>query len=288
MGVSHWGIAVAHSGMGVADWGMGDANWGIGVTDWGMGDANWGIGDADWGVGVTDSGMGVANWENGVTDSRIRVRQRVERTHRHPIRRPGLTGAATELIRRELGRAIPARACGRLLPPSAPRPRGRTRCPARAYGGRLAADMAHASELDEASRYAFAKLGEADGDIMRLPVPLQTVAVIVSAQGMIDNGGFRYFFESDWPGKPPYSFFAGAYRRIGADDAARAFDAAIALFPFANPHESARKRNEFLDRYEDDPADPFERLSDRVCGNRLIWQRLEEYVATNGAAFRHA
>jgi len=148
--------------------------------------------------------------------------------------------------------------------------------------------MPRSNQLDHAFKHTFAKLDAAGGDIGKLPLPLQTVAVVSSAQGMIDNGGFRYFFENDWPGQPPYSYFVDAYRRIGAVDAAQAFEEAVAVFPFEDPHKQAKKRNEVLERYQDDPADPLERLSDRVCGNETIWQQLEQYVTTNAAAFRDA
>jgi hypothetical protein len=71
------------------------------------------------------------------------------------------------------------------------------------------------SLLDKASEYAFAQLEDACGDVSLLPLPLQTVAVIYSAQGVIDNGGLEYFYESDFDGTPEYSFFVNAYRRIG-------------------------------------------------------------------------
>jgi hypothetical protein len=49
-------------------------------------------------------------------------------------------------------------------------------------------------------------------DLSKLLEPLQTVVLITLAQGMIDNGGFRYFFETDQPGQPRYKVYSGAYR----------------------------------------------------------------------------
>ena len=81
--------------------------------------------------------------------------------------------------------------------------------------------------LDKASEIAFKKLGEAGERMEDLEDPYKTVAIIYSAQGVIDNGGMGYFFENDWPNNPPYSVFADAYERIGRVDAARALRDAL-------------------------------------------------------------
>ncbi len=49
---------------------------------------------------------------------------------------------------------------------------------------------------------------------------LLTVWAVEQAQGIIDNGGFQYFFENDWPENPSYSVFIDSFRRIGAGEAA--------------------------------------------------------------------
>jgi hypothetical protein len=101
-------------------------------------------------------------------------------------------------------------------------------------------------------------------------------------QGMVDNGGFRYPMETDFPGNPPYSVFVDAYRRIGALDAAAALEQAVALFPFDHPECNADARNQFMDSLGDDDEfedSEFNRLSDRVCGDETIWTRMDEYVA---------
>src|SRR5262249_36399230 len=117
---------------------------------------------------------------------------------------------------------------------------------------------------------------------LRLPLPLQTLVVIYSAQGVIDNGGLEYFFEANFPGRPPYSIFGLAYRRIGAIDAAECIEKAIAMFPFSEPHRRRRQRQRFLDH---DPPPEFRVLSDRICGDDSVWERLSDYVEENQAAF---
>lgn len=62
--------------------------------------------------------------------------------------------------------------------------------------------------LEKASDFAFAQLDEVNGDTGKLPLPLQTVVVICTAQGTVDNGGFEYFFESDFPNNLDYGLFS--------------------------------------------------------------------------------
>jgi hypothetical protein len=139
--------------------------------------------------------------------------------------------------------------------------------------------------------YAIASAAEA-GDIARLPEALRTVAIICSVQGVIDNGGLQYLFEADFPGKPDYRLFVEAYRAIGADDAAAVLETAVALFPFDSPHQHVRKRNEFMDGFKDEDGDavnsPFESLTDKLCGNKEVWEKLRQYVQENASAFRAA
>ena len=149
--------------------------------------------------------------------------------------------------------------------------------------------MARRSEqLTSAIDNAFAELERSGGNLDRLPAILQTVVIIVSAQGVIDDGELQYFFEDDFPNNPPYSLFADAYRAIGADAAANAIDSAVALFPFTEPQLFKAKRNEFMASFVDedgDPVDnPFERFSNQLCGNESIWQALEAFVARHPIA----
>ena len=70
--------------------------------------------------------------------------------------------------------------------------------------------------------------------------------VVDSAVGIIGNGGFRYFFEMNFPNDPDYSLFADAFRRVGLPDIAERFACLIGLFPFAAPHASPELRQRFL------------------------------------------
>jgi hypothetical protein len=142
------------------------------------------------------------------------------------------------------------------------------------------------SLLDKASDYAFARLKEVGGDVSRLPMPLQTVVVIYSAQGVIDNGGLEYFYESDFDGTPEYSFFVNAYRRIGAESAAACIEESAAMFPFGQPHLHEAKRQQWVDGVRDDENHMFVKLSRKICGDQAVFLELAEYVGANSDAFK--
>ena len=50
-------------------------------------------------------------------------------------------------------------------------------------------------ELRQATDYSFDELKKRAGDVARLPIELQTVVRVVSARGVIGNGGLRYFLK---------------------------------------------------------------------------------------------
>jgi hypothetical protein len=146
------------------------------------------------------------------------------------------------------------------------------------------------TELDRAIDYAMAQVALA-GSLDKLPMPVRTVLLVHNAQGIIDNGGLQYFFESDFPANPPYALFVDAYRAIGADAEATALADAVKLFPFEEPHKHQRRRDEFLEQYLDGgahrPDSPFEPFTDQLCGNKMVWRLLEAYVERNATVFPH-
>lgn len=117
--------------------------------------------------------------------------------------------------------------------------------------------MAWSAELRAGIDFAFEQLERSGDDVSRLALPVRTIVVIVSAQGVIDNGGLHYFFESDFPGCPAYETFVDAYLEIGAVEAARALAEAVALFPFGEPHKAIAARNEFMDSFDDEARKRF-------------------------------
>jgi hypothetical protein len=120
-----------------------------------------------------------------------------------------------------------------------------------------------------------------EGDL--LDEVVQPVAILYFVQAMVDNGGFEYVFENDFPFSPPYSVFVSAYRKIGATEAADRLEMAVALFPFEDPHLHPEKRNEFMDSL--DESHELFALGDEVCGNEEIWRLMEAYVRKHRAEF---
>ena len=142
--------------------------------------------------------------------------------------------------------------------------------------------------LDQASEIVFEKLAEVDRDARRLEEPYRTVAIVYAAQGVIDNGGFLYFFASDWPGNPPYSLFVDAYRRIGSKGAADAIDQAAKSFGIPSPETNSDFRNSFMDRHfltDDVEGAGTIEWNDVVCGDKEVWANLATWIQEHGSAF---
>ena len=131
--------------------------------------------------------------------------------------------------------------------------------------------------LDAARDAIFDRFEAVGKNPARLGVVDQTVVAVYGAQGVIDNGGLKFFFESNWPGTPPYTLFIEAYSRIGAVEVAGLLDQAVRRFPFAEPHTDQERRLQFMASLAED--DEF--FGEAACGDTLVWTRLEEYVRKN-------
>ncbi len=134
--------------------------------------------------------------------------------------------------------------------------------------------------LERACDVAFARLEEVGQDPRHLDEPLRTVAIVCSAQAVIDNGGLCHLFENDWPAQPPYSVFSDAYRTIGAEAEAAAIDAAAAMLTFSDPERHRRQREELL---AGEAGKRIEALGAALVAD--VWMLLAEYAHTNRDAF---
>ncbi len=141
------------------------------------------------------------------------------------------------------------------------------------------------SSLDQAIEYACRLLPGANEDARNLPEPMRTVALVHAAQGIIDNGGLEYFFEMDFPLNPPYSTFVDVFLEIGADAVAECIEASARMFPFPHPHLYEAQRQAWLVSIQENAKHEFARLSYRACGDKVVWEKLTEYVDRNRAAF---
>jgi hypothetical protein len=138
------------------------------------------------------------------------------------------------------------------------------------------------SALDLAADRIYKRLEQLGGNPELLPSSAQPIAILYTVQAIIDNGGFRYLFESDMPFTPPYSVISNAYRTIGATGPAEALDKAVSLFPFAQPEKDEQARNEFMNSL--DESDQLFALGDQLCGDESVWQLLDHYVQTHPEA----
>ena len=143
--------------------------------------------------------------------------------------------------------------------------------------------MGEKTFLDKAAEYTYKELEQLGGDPSKLDTPKQTVAALYSVQAIIDNGGFQYLFENDFPFNPPYSQVVDAYRRIGSLRAAENLEKAVAMFPFENPHLHQEGRLKFMETLDEESD--FIKLGDEVCGDEKVWSNLEEYAKRNAASF---
>jgi hypothetical protein len=102
---------------------------------------------------------------------------------------------------------------------------------------------------------------------------------IYSAQGVLDNGGYRYFFESDWEGQPDYSVFVQAYREIGCEAQAQELARVVATFDFADPHLHQDLRNRYMDERFDEESYEVRGWGDALCGDPEVYSKVHAYAA---------
>jgi hypothetical protein len=146
--------------------------------------------------------------------------------------------------------------------------------------------------VDKVSNELYERIG--DASIFSLPWVSQVVTVFLGSQGYIDNGGFIYFFEGDYPGTPPYSVFADAYRAIGADESADCIESAVSLFPFSEPHLHGDARRDYLRDHcmidgRSDNSSALVKLGDRVIDNSATnYTLLAKYIREHLDEIRNA
>ena len=119
--------------------------------------------------------------------------------------------------------------------------------------------------------------GHIEGSLDSLPQVVANFLRIHAAQGVIDNGGYPHFFDSDWPGHPPYSRFIEAYLAIGCEEQAREIERVIATFPFDNPHLHEDDRKKYMGENYDDEKDEVRGWGDALCGDKRVWEKLADY-----------
>ena len=132
--------------------------------------------------------------------------------------------------------------------------------------------------LEKLANTAYAEMDNNGEHYPSLAEPYQTVAIIYSAQGIIDNGGFVYFFENDWPNNPPYSLFADAYERIGRTNSAAAIRNAARSFGVPNPERNLEMRRAYINENYNEETHSVDGWNDCICGDEKIWSDLASWA----------
>lgn len=138
--------------------------------------------------------------------------------------------------------------------------------------------------FDSALHAAQLKL-RAAGKLSLCEHPVQVALMVETAQGIIDNGGLQYFYESDFEEQPAYEKFVEAYRAIGATEAAQLLQRSVELIPFPAPHRDEKARQQWLDQWRGDAPSEFNQLSDRLVGHAEVFPRLASYMQAHRQHF---
>ena len=77
--------------------------------------------------------------------------------------------------------------------------------------------------------FTFNKIIEGGFNPRTSPLKDKVVVMVLSAQGVIDNGGFEYFFEEEFNGNPDLNDFVLVFNAIGAIESSAAIENAIAI-----------------------------------------------------------
>lgn len=140
--------------------------------------------------------------------------------------------------------------------------------------------------LEELADIAWAQLEAAAGDLSVLPVPVAQFIRVHNAQGVHDNGGFRAFFEHQWPGQPDYGSFVEAYRAIGCGDQADELARVVDTFGFAAPHTRPELRRAYISEHFEDAVDGVPKWGDALCGDEEVWAALLRFGRQHAADFQ--
>jgi hypothetical protein len=113
-------------------------------------------------------------------------------------------------------------------------------------------------------------------DVGEMNAAVRTAFLVWHTSGVIGNGGFRYLFESDYPGDPNYEKAKEAYETIGCNEASAAFREAFAVFPGSKPPADANRR---ISLYLKSPTS-FPTSADKafIAANDKVVAKLAQYI----------
>ena len=110
----------------------------------------------------------------------------------------------------------------------------------------------------------------------------RAVLLIWHASGIIENGGFRYFFECGLPLQET----ADAYARIGVDAVASTLHRVRDLFPRRHIPDDYDERMEIVERFYDERGDLLDQLeSDFYRADALMERQLAGWIRVHKDVF---
>jgi len=127
-----------------------------------------------------------------------------------------------------------------------------------------------------------------DFDIGDIPDEHRHVIAAVTAQAIIDNGGFRYFFASHFKGRPDYKMIVEAYSQIGAKESADAINQALLMFPNGEPPEALDEREKYIEAIfgkNSQHAKALNEIESKVLGNMENYSLAANYIRENAEKF---
>ena len=111
----------------------------------------------------------------------------------------------------------------------------------------------------------FDKIIKKGFDVNASPFNEKVVVMASTAQGIIDNGGFDYFFENEFEGSPDYEEFIKVFNAIGALESAEAIKDAIEI----NKHSGINKFESLDTIVIERSKDTYQKLSDYIESNSV-------------------
>ena len=130
--------------------------------------------------------------------------------------------------------------------------------------------------------------GVQDFDINAVPDEHRNVVAVITAQAVIDNGGFRYFFESQFEGSSDYQMFVKAYKDVGAAESADALNQALMMFPEGVPPAELEERQKYLEAIfgsDNDASKQINDIEEKILGKVENYSLVASYIRENKNLF---
>lgn len=132
--------------------------------------------------------------------------------------------------------------------------------------------------LEAASELAYSAIEAAGEDMTKMTDPALTIYAVYHATGIIENGGFLYFFDSDFPHHPSYQFFVDAFRQIGCSDQANALKHAVDSFQLTEPEKNVSLRQDYMETHFNGESQRIDSWNDSVFEDHVVWEKLAEWI----------